>query len=112
MQIQYLHFYKKSQNWCKAMRLRHHIKSASFLDKKRWEICHVDGMTSKIHMYYGGAHVNATMRGCKHAAPTIRTKSIVHRFASAVVVVNEFCSPKFASIVTNELILFATRMEK
>ena len=86
----YLHFYKKSQNWCKAMRLRHHIKSASFLDKKLWEICHVDGMTSKIHMYYGGAHVNATMRGCKHAAPTIRTKSIIHRFLSDVVVVNEF----------------------
>jgi len=86
----YLQFCKKSQNWCKSMRLRHKIKSASFLDKKLWQICHVDGMTSKIHMYYGGAHVNSTMRGCKHAAPTIRTKSTIHRFVSAVVEVNEF----------------------
>jgi len=86
----YLQFCKKSQNWCKSMRLRHKIKSASFLDKKLWQICHVDGMSTKIHMYYGGAHVNSTMRGCKHAAPTIRTKSTIHRFVSAVVEVNEF----------------------
>ena len=86
----YIQFCKKSQNWCKSMRLRHHIKSASFLDKKLWQICHVDGMSTKIHMYYGGAHVNSTMRGCKHAAPTIRTKSTIYRFVSAVVEVNEF----------------------
>ena len=86
----YLRFCKKSQNWYKSMRLKHHIKSASFLDKRLWEIIHVDGKSTKIHMYYGGAHANPTIKGCKHAAPSIWTKSIIHCFISAVVQVDEF----------------------
>ena len=35
--------------------------------------------------------MNSMMRGCKYSAPTIRTKSTIHHFVSAVVKVNEFC---------------------
>lgn len=87
-----LKYIKMLQNWHKSMQLRKYIQSKSFLEHKIWQLLHYSKFeaSTRIHTYYGGAHVSSNVKGSKNSAPVIKVKEIVGRFSSAVVIVDEY----------------------